>query len=155
MDTASLPADKKADYLKILKLLNRMRPQFDHKDKHGRTCLHHAAAAGNIIGLEFTRDAMNYWFEKENETKIPEGEVCMALHELAKVRTTGGATALMQAAESGSFKAVKFFLQIGSDPLASDNLGRTALDHAKMAHLKDMMLKVLEKAEHEECDCPV
>ena len=73
----------------------------------------------------------------------------MALHELAKVRTNGGTTALMQAAESGSVQAVKFFLEIGSDPLAADNSGRTALDHAKMAHLKKMMIKVLENAEKE------
>ena len=59
IDTANLSANKKDEYLKILKLLYRKRPQFDSKDKYGRTCLHHAAAAGNIFGLEFTKQARN------------------------------------------------------------------------------------------------
>ena len=56
--------EEKTLYFAILKLFKKVKPSFEAKDALGRTCLHHAAAAGNIFGLEFTRNVMNYWSTK-------------------------------------------------------------------------------------------
>ena len=79
-----------------------MRPAFEAKDKYGRTCLHHAAAAGNLIGLEFTKQAMKYWYVKNNGHEMPEG----AFIDFVKVLTNGGMTPLMKAVESDSVSVV-------------------------------------------------
>ena len=42
------------DYLKILRHVKKYEPDLRASDKLGRTCLHHAAAAGNSLGLRFT-----------------------------------------------------------------------------------------------------
>ena len=64
---------------------------------------------------------------------------------------------MMRAAESTELTSevtITFFFELGADPLAADNHGRTALDHAKMSHTKTVILKLIKKAENEECECP-
>ena len=43
-------------------------------DNMGRTCLHHAAAAGNSLGIRFTVQVLEYRYKKETGLKIEEGK---------------------------------------------------------------------------------
>ena len=51
MDTES---EELQEYVKLLKVFKKYKPNFEITDNFGRTCFHHAAAAGNSAGLAFT-----------------------------------------------------------------------------------------------------
>ena len=109
------------EYIKILKLCKRLRPNLHLTDKLGRTNLHHAAAIGNSVGLQFTVQLLHYWFEKDHNMKVPDDSIIKSVSVLMKMRSRGGVTALMKAAEAGSCASVYYLLECGCNPLAEDN----------------------------------
>ena len=74
---------------------------------------------------------MRYWFEKDNDCKLPPGSYSQSIFDLVKMRTQGGVTALMNASEAKNWQNVFTLLELGSEPLAVDCLGRMAIDYAK------------------------
>ena len=55
----------KAKYIKILKQCSKSHPNMHIADRLGRTCMHHAAAAGNSLGLQFTVTMLQLWFTEK------------------------------------------------------------------------------------------
>ena len=53
-------------------------------------------------------------------------------YQIIEAKTKGGETALIKAAQAGSFDCVKYLIIKGANKTAKDNLGRTALDYAKI-----------------------
>ena len=55
-------------YLEILKSLKKAKPRANLHitDKLGRTCMHHAASTGNVLGIEYIVKLMRYWHEKDS-----------------------------------------------------------------------------------------
>ena len=100
-------------------------------DNLGRTCMHHAASTGNAIGIEFIVKLMNYWHEKDNSEKVPDGIQTQDVKNLLEMRSSGGLTALMLASEANSVNAVKILLELGADPNQVDNQGRSAKSYAR------------------------
>ena len=45
---------KKKDYYSVLSVLKKHKPDLQAVDKFGRNCLHHAGAAANVHGMQFT-----------------------------------------------------------------------------------------------------
>ena len=56
-------------------MLKKNKPNLLIKDKIGRNGLHHAAINGNSLGIQFTVQLINYWYEKEIGEKIPNGQI--------------------------------------------------------------------------------
>ena len=50
-DTIEQDQEKKDQFVKILKLCKKMKPNLLSTDNFGRTSLHHAAAAGNSVAI--------------------------------------------------------------------------------------------------------
>ena len=124
----------KPRYVSVLKALKKKSPNLNARDRFGRTALHHAAAAGNALGLQFTVSYLNYLYEKEENFKIPDGFVIPSVQALITAVSNGGVTPLMKAAEACSSATIVYLLSIGSDPLVQDNFGRTALSYAISAN---------------------
>ena len=53
--------------------MKKVKPNIFATDKFGRTCLHHAANVGNIIGIEFIVKLIHYYHEKNTGEKVPDG----------------------------------------------------------------------------------
>ena len=114
----------------MLKKLRKLKPNIRATDKYGRNAFHHAAAAGNLLGIQFTHLYMNYLHERETKFKIPEGYLTPQIQQLVAEKTHGGITSLMKAAMSLSSATVQYLLSIGADPKTTDRQGRTAKQYA-------------------------
>ena len=53
--------DRKKQYIDVLKVVKKYRPDVDAVDMNGHTCFHHAAMAGNALGLQFCVQMLNYF----------------------------------------------------------------------------------------------
>ena len=116
------------DYVAILKLFKRKKVNLLATDSVGRNCFHHAAGAGNTLGLQFTIGLLKYHFEMDNKLKVDKTMVGQlpTVQWLVRSQSIGGVTPLMRAAESCDDSAVFYLLSIGADPLQRDNRRRTA-----------------------------
>lgn len=125
-------------YLEILKSLKKAKPRANLHitDKLGRTCMHHAASTGNVLGIEYIVKLMRYWHEKDSrendfDDKSENGEFSHSVKSLIEKRSSGGLTALMLAAKANSVHSVKILLELGADPNQVDNQGRSAKSYAR------------------------
>ena len=116
-------------------------------DNINRTCLHHAAAAGNSLGIRFTIQVLEYRYKKETGLQIEEGKNVPAVEQLLNAQTTGGVTPLMKAAEVLSTPTVLYLLQLGADPFIEDNRGRNARRYVLKLNKNHDVYKYLLKAE--------
>ena len=115
---------KNANYQMISTIL-KYNPSLNLPDKLGRTPLHFAAANGNAtaVGIMIIMGS-----PQEGE----DGQMYQPKEHLnIDACTIGGETALMKAAEFGSYDCCQYLLLQGADPMLKDILGRTALDHSK------------------------
>ena len=71
--------------LRLLEAINRFGPDFNHRDRFGRTPLHHAAKNGNKTAIKFL---------------LEEGKGMIDVD----AQSIGGETPLMKAADSGSME---------------------------------------------------
>ena len=53
-DVIEQDQEMKDRFVQILKLCKKMKPNLLSTDNFGRTSLHHAAAAGNSVGIQFS-----------------------------------------------------------------------------------------------------
>ena len=72
---------KKA-YIEVLKCVKKFRPNLFVVDKLGRTCFHHAALAGNSLGLQFCTQMLDYFEKKNTGVAVEEGVVIPAVRKL-------------------------------------------------------------------------
>ena len=118
------------DYIALLKLIKKKKPDIQAVDALGRTCLHHAASVGNVLGAQFTVQLTEYIHEKKIGGKAPKGTLNPEFQALLIGRTIGGVTPLMRAAEALNVPVCTYLLQLGASPFEVDNRGRTARRYA-------------------------
>ena len=124
IDPEILMADGCAkQYLEILKSLKKTKPRANLHitDKLGRTCMHHAASTGNVLGIEFIVKLMRYWHEKDSCENDSDDKFLQSVKSLIEKRSSGGLTALMLASKANSVHSVKILLELGADPNQVDN----------------------------------
>ena len=85
----------------IITALMKLNPDLSLKDSTGRTALHYACRAGNVKTVKVLLDAI----QAQGKT------------ELKDIKTNGGITPLMAAAQSGNIGVVEMCLQAGCDPV--------------------------------------
>ena len=61
----SSEVDKKA-YIKMLKVCFKYKPNLEAVDNFHRTCLHHAARASNLTGVQFIIQAKKKYIESDS-----------------------------------------------------------------------------------------
>ena len=57
--------DQKARYVALLKKLKKRKPNMRAVDEFGRNCFHLAASVGNVLGIQFIHQYLNYKHERE------------------------------------------------------------------------------------------
>ena len=118
-------------YVETFKKFKKKRINWFSTDDFGRNFFHHAALAGNLLGLQLAVKLMKYHQEMTCLVKISDnGSNIPPLIYLLNAKTIGGATPLIKATEGFSLECVVYLLSLGVDPLVTDNRGRNALVYA-------------------------
>lgn len=134
-------------YIKLLKSIYKRGPNLFANDFLGRNCLHMAARACNLVGIQFIMQAVERNYLKAHPDGVPQGQQIPDVQNILDARTVGGISPLMEAAGAGSIDCVLFMLRLGSNPWFHDVRGihRTAAWYARVNHPQSNIAELLEQ----------
>ena len=109
----------------MIQTILAFNPSLQYADRFGRSCFHHAAKMGNITGLRLLAQKAGVVYNQDWTIAQTPPEL-----KIDSLRTIGGETALMKAAEGGSYECCQELLFLGCDPRFKDKLGKDAYRHS-------------------------
>ena len=70
IEKLSLVENGPVTYVEIFKKFKKKDVLLKATDYYGRNCFHHAALAGNLLGLQLAVKLMLYYYEKAHDVKL-------------------------------------------------------------------------------------